>query len=148
MLFNSLGFLVFFAIVLALYYLAPLSWKGKKVMLLLASYLFYGLWNPPLIALLWISTIIDWTAGNMLMKVETKAKRRFWLILSICVNLGFLCFFKYGNFLLENFQYVVGLFGMDYTPPKWDILLPMGISFYTFQTMSYTIDLYNRKIKP
>lgn len=148
MLFNSLGFLVFFAIVLVLYYLAPLSWKGKKVMLLLASYLFYGLWNPPLIALLWISTIIDWTAGNMLMKVETKAKRRFWLILSICVNLGFLCFFKYGNFLLENFQYVVGLFGMDYTPPKWDILLPMGISFYTFQTMSYTIDLYNRKIKP
>lgn len=148
MLFNSLGFLVFFAVVLIFYYLLPLSWKQKKWMLLLASYIFYGLWNPPLILLLWISTAVDWTAGRRLSAVEGKAKRRFWLILSLCVNLGFLAFFKYGNFLLENFQYVLSLLGQEYQPPKWDILLPMGISFYTFQTMSYTIDLYKKKIEP
>lgn len=148
MLFNSLGFFVFFGLVLIFYYLLPLSWKQKKIMLLLASYIFYGLWNPPLILLLWISTLIDWTAGQKLAKVETKAKRRFWLLLSMAVNLGFLGFFKYGNFLLENFQQMLALFGQEYQPPQWDILLPMGISFYTFQTMSYTIDLYKKKIEP
>lgn len=117
-------------------------------MLLLASYIFYGLWNPPLIILLWISTMVDWTAGNQLVKLRQKSKRRLWLLLSLLVNLGFLAFFKYGNFLMENFQLVLGLFGVEYTPPAWDILLPMGISFYTFQTMSYTLDLYKDRIKP
>jgi alginate O-acetyltransferase complex protein AlgI len=148
MLFNTVGFFAFLAIVLGLYYLAPLSWKQKKFMLLMASYIFYGLWNPPLILLLWISTIIDWKAGNMLAKTDLVRNRRFWLILSMLVNLGFLAFFKYGNFLLENFQFLVGLVGIEYNPPKWDILLPMGISFYTFQTMSYTIDLYYKRIQP
>ncbi len=148
MLFNSLGFFVFFAVVLMFYYIVPLTWKQKKVMLLLASYIFYGLWNPPLILLLWISTIVDWTAGKKLASVEGKSKRRMWLLLSVFVNLGFLAFFKYGNFLMENFQYLLALLGQEYQPPKWDILLPMGISFYTFQTMSYTIDLYKRKIEP
>jgi alginate O-acetyltransferase complex protein AlgI len=117
-------------------------------MLLLASYVFYGLWNPPLIILLWISTVVDWTAGKKLVVLDDKKKRRLWLLLSICVNLGFLGFFKYGNFLMENFQFLLDLAGFSYTPPEWDIILPMGISFYTFQTMSYTIDLYNRKIQP
>lgn len=117
-------------------------------MLLIASYVFYGLWNPPLILLLWISTVVDWMAGKRLTVEENKRKRKMWLILSICVNLGFLVFFKYGNFLLENFQYLLALINIEYTPPAWDILLPMGISFYTFQTMSYTIDLYKRKIQP
>ncbi len=148
MLFNTLGFFVFLIVVLVLYYLVPLSWKQKKFMLLLASYVFYGLWNPPLILLLWISTIVDWTAGNKLHKITNPSQRRFWLLLSVFVNLGFLAFFKYGNFLMENFQMVLGFVGMAYNPPKWDILLPMGISFYTFQTMSYTIDLYKNKIKP
>ncbi|MFK7949172.1 MAG: MBOAT family protein [Saprospiraceae bacterium] len=150
MLFNSLGFIVFFAVILLLYYVAPLSWKQKKAMLLTASYIFYGLWNPPLILLLWISTVVDWTAGNKLAALadDEKQKRRFWLLLSVCVNLGFLAFFKYGNFLLENFQVLLGFINVEYTPPKWDILLPMGISFYTFQTMSYTIDLYKNRMKP
>lgn len=148
MLFNSLGFIVFFAVVLVLYYIAPLSWKQKKVMLLVASYTFYGLWNPPLILLLWISTLVDWTAGNKLAKLEDKRKRKYWLLLSILVNLGFLAFFKYGNFLMENFQGLLALVNVQYTPPKWDILLPMGISFYTFQTMSYTIDMYKKRMKP
>ena len=148
MLFNTTGFLVFLLVVLLLYYIIPLSWKQKKGMLLLASYIFYGLWNPPLIILLWISTVVDWTAGNKMAALKDPKKRKYWLLLSIFVKLGFLAFFKYGNFLMENFQIVLGLIDISYTPPKWDILLPMGISFYTFQTMSYTIDLYKRRMQP
>ena len=147
MLFNSLGFLAFFAIVLALYY-TRIGWTNKKRMLLLASYVFYALWNPPLILLLWISTVVDWTAANKLFKEQNERKRKLWLLLSICVNLGFLAFFKYGGFLLENFVYLCNLAGLDYHPAAPDIILPMGISFYTFQTMSYTIDMYYRKNEP
>ena len=147
MLFNSIGFIVFFVAVLVLYY-SPITWKGKKIMLLGASYVFYGLWNPPLILLLWISTMVDWIAGNMLQKAEKPSKRKLWLLLSLVVNLGFLAFFKYGDFLLENFTMLVNTFGMEFHPAKSDILLPMGISFYTFQTMSYTIDIYNKKTEP
>lgn len=148
MLFNSLGFLVFLAVVIALYYAPLLNWTGKKVMLLLASYVFYGLWNPPLILLLWISTMVDWTAGNKLAKEERPRMRKLWLLLSMVVNLGFLTFFKYGDFLLENFTGLVNGMGIGFEAAPMDIILPMGISFYTFQTMSYTIDIYKRKIVP
>jgi alginate O-acetyltransferase complex protein AlgI len=147
MLFNSLGFIAFLAIVLALYY-TSMGWINKKRMLLLASYVFYALWNPPLILLLWISTGIDWIAGNRLYKEEDPRRRKMWLLLSMCVNLGFLAFFKYGGFFLENFVSLLGLMGIDFHPAAPDILLPMGISFYTFQTMSYTIDMYNKKNEP
>ena len=148
MLFNSLSFVVFLVIVLALYYSKIFNWNNKKRMLLLASYVFYGLWNPPLVILLWISTIVDWTAGNKLAVEENQRKRKMWLLLSMFVNLGFLAFFKYGNFLLENFTAIVNSAGFEYEALPMDIILPMGISFYTFQTMSYTIDMYKRKIKP
>ncbi|WP_040250795.1 MBOAT family O-acyltransferase [Psychroserpens mesophilus] len=148
MLFNSLSFVVFLVIVLALYYSKIFKWTGKKRMLLLASYVFYGLWNPPLVILLWISTLVDWTAGNKLAIEENQKKRKMWLLLSMFVNLGFLAFFKYGNFLLENFTLGLNALGLAYEPKPMDIILPMGISFYTFQTMSYTIDMYNKKIKP
>ena len=148
MLFNSLGFILFFIIVLILYYAPIFRWRGKKWMLLISSYVFYGLWNPPLILLLWISTMVDWTAGNKLHVEERPGRRKMWLWLSMVVNLGFLAFFKYGNFLLENFTAAVNMVGWDYQPPPLDIILPMGISFYTFQTMSYTIDLYHRKNPP
>jgi len=140
--------MVFLVIVMALYYTKILNWTAKKRMLLLASYVFYGLWNPPLILLLWISTMVDWTAGNKLAKETDPKIRKLWLLLSMFVNLGFLAFFKYGNFLLENFTAMVNAVDIYYHPQKMDILLPMGISFYTFQTMSYTIDLYHKKIKP
>lgn len=142
MLFNSLSFVVFLVIVLALYYTKYFNWTFKKRMLLLASYVFYGLWNPPLVILLWISTVIDWITGKELAVEENKRKRLFWLLLSMFVNLGFLFFFKYGNFLLENFTVLVNALGFEYHPLPMDIILPMGISFYTFQTMSYTIDMY------
>ncbi|MDO9137345.1 MAG: MBOAT family protein, partial [Lutibacter sp.] len=148
MLFNSLSFVVFLVIVLALYYLKLFSWTNKKRMLLFASYVFYGLWNPPLVILLWISTMVDWIAGNKLAKEENQKNRNLWLLLSMSVNLGFLAFFKYGNFLLENFTALVNSIDIYYHPQKMDIILPMGISFYTFQTMSYTIDMYNRKTQP
>lgn len=145
MLFNSLSFVAFLIIVLALYYSKIISWTGKKRMLLLSSYIFYGMWNPPLIILLWISTVVDWTAGKKLAVLEDKRKRKLWLLLSMIVNLGFLAFFKYGNFLLENFTSIVNSMGWDFQARPMDIILPMGISFYTFQTMSYTIDMYQRK---
>lgn len=148
MLFNSLSFILFLLIVLGLYYSKFLNWTSKKRMLLLSSYIFYGLWNPPLVILLWISTFVDWTTGKKLAIEENQNKRNLWLALSMAVNLGFLFFFKYGNFLLENFTTLANTMGFDYHPLKMDIILPMGISFYTFQTMSYTIDMYYKKMKP
>lgn len=148
MLFNSLSFVVFLVIVLALYYSKLLHWKSKKSMLLLASYVFYGLWNPPLVLLLWISTLVDWTAGNKLAVENDQRKRKLWLLASLMVNLGFLAFFKYRDFLLDNFTTVINSYGYGYQTQTMDIILPMGISFYTFQTMSYTIDIYKHKIKP
>ena len=148
MLFNSLSFVLFLIIVLVLYYSKIFNWTGKQRMLLLASYIFYGMWNPPLIILLWISTVVDWPAGKRLAVEENQKKRKLWLLLSMFVNLGFLAFFKYGDFLLENFTTLVNSIGWDFQAQPMDIILPMGISFYTFQTMSYTIDMYKRKIEP
>ncbi|HAT67737.1 MAG TPA: membrane-bound O-acyltransferase family protein, partial [Flavobacteriaceae bacterium] len=145
MLFNSLSFIVFLIIVLALYYAPILTWVSKKRMLLLSSYIFYGLWNPPLVILLWISTLVDWMAGKKLAIEENKRKRKLWLLLSMFVNLGFLGFFKYGNFLLENFTALLNAIGIEFQARPMDIILPMGISFYTFQTMSYTIDMYQKR---
>lgn len=145
MLFNSLGFIVFLVVVLALYYAPLFNWTSKKRMLLFTSYIFYGLWNPPLVILLWISTAIDWITGKKLSEEINPRKRKGWLLLSMLVNLGFLGFFKYGNFLLENFTLLLNSFGLEYTAKPMDIILPMGISFYTFQTMSYTIDMYLKR---
>lgn len=148
MLFNSLGFLAFLIVVLVLYYIKLFSWNNKKRMLLFASYMFYALWNPPLILLLWISTLVDWTAANKIAQIEKPSKRKLWLLLSLVVNLGFLGFFKYGDFVLENFTVMVNSFGIPFEARPMDIILPMGISFYTFQTMSYTIDVYRRQTQP
>ncbi len=145
MLFNSLSFVLFLVIVLALYYSKIFNWTNKKRLLLFASYVFYGLWNPPLVILLWISTIVDWVAGKKLAVEENQRKRKLWLLLSMCVNLGFLGFFKYRDFMLDNFTSVVNSYGYGYQAQPMDIILPMGISFYTFQTMSYTIDMYLKR---
>jgi alginate O-acetyltransferase complex protein AlgI len=146
-LFNSLTFVVFFIIVLALYYL-PYSWTLKKWMLLLASYIFYAAWNPPLIVLLWISTLIDWFGGGFIARSNNQAVRRFWLVVSILANIGMLAFFKYGGFVLESFTAIVNSYGIAYNPAKPDIILPMGISFYTFQTLTYTVDIWRRQLSP
>ena len=147
MLFNSLTFVAFFAIVLALHN-APLSWTTKKTNLLVASYLFYAAWNPPFVILLWLSTVIDWHVAKRLFTEEVKSKRRMLLAISVIVNLGLLGYFKYGQFLLENFIALAALAGITYQPPEWNIILPVGISFYTFQTMAYSLDVYLRRAEP
>ncbi len=147
MVFNSYTFIVFFILVLFLHNL-PLAWKAKKVNLLLASYVFYAAWNPPFILLLWLSTVVDFFVGRALYTQENKRKRKILLVVSLIGNLGMLCFFKYGGFLLENFVHLVNAFGIDYHPAKPNIILPAGISFYTFTTLCYTIDMYKKKSKP
>lgn len=148
MVFNSITFLIFFAIVLALYYAPILRWRGKKWMLLGASYLFYAAWNPPFVALLWLSTVVDWFAARGIARAESKRRRGGFLALSLATNLGLLGFFKYGDFALENFQLLLSFAGVEYQPAAHDIVLPVGISFYTFQTLSYTLDIYRGKGEP
>jgi D-alanyl-lipoteichoic acid acyltransferase DltB (MBOAT superfamily) len=126
----------------------PFSWKAKKRNLLFASYLFYAAWNPPFILLLWLSTVVDYFVGRALFTQKNKHKKRLLLVISLCGNLGMLCFFKYGGFILENFTHLVNLLGINFHPAKPNIILPAGISFYTFTTLCYTIDMYKRKSEP
>lgn len=147
MLFNSLTFVVFFAIVVALHN-APLPWRAKKFNLLIASYIFYGAWSPPFVILLLISTAIDWQAARWIHASTSETRRRMFLTLSLVANLGFLGFFKYGGFLLENYTALMKSIGVVYQPPAWDIILPVGISFYTFQTMAYSLDVFLRRAAP
>ncbi|MFZ5617151.1 MAG: MBOAT family O-acyltransferase [Pseudomonadota bacterium] len=147
MLFNSLTFLVFFAIVVALHY-APFPWRVKKFNLLIASYIFYAAWNPPFVLLLLLSTAVDWKAAQWIHRSTSKTRRRLFMVLSVITNLGILGFFKYGEFFLENFTALMASVGVAYKPPEWSIILPVGISFYTFQTMAYSLDVYLRRAAP
>jgi len=147
MVFNSLTFIIFMAVVLLLHHL-PFSWRTKKLNLLLASYIFYAAWNPPFVILLLLSTIVDWFVGRRVYVSRSISVRRMALLLSLFVNLGLLGFFKYGTFLLTNFTMFMNLIGIKYVPAQYDIILPVGISFYTFQTLSYTLDIYSGKAKP
>lgn len=149
MVFNSFSFIIFFAVVLALYY-GPLRnrWEGQKWMLLLASYVFYAAWNPPFVLLLWLSTAVDWFVARGMAAAESTGRRRGLLMISLAVNLGMLAFFKYANFAMENFTAMMHALGVGYQPPEIDIILPVGISFYTFQTLSYTLDIYKGKARP
>src|ERR1700751_2445368 len=147
MVFNSLTFVVFFACVVALHSL-PLPWTTKKINLLIASYLFYAAWNPPFVILLWISTVVDWYAAQGLVKARRQAARHAWMLLSVIANLGMLGYFKYGQFMVDNFAALMGSIGVAWQPAHYDIVLPVGISFYTFATMSYTLDVYLRRAAP
>lgn len=147
MVFNSYTFVLFFVLLLVLHNL-PFSWKAKKINLLIASYLFYALWNPPFILLLWLSTVVDYLMARKIAVTEDKLRRKLWLTISLVLNLGMLSYFKYGGFLLENFTAVLNSMGIAFQAAKPDIILPVGISFYTFVTLSYTIDVYRRKFAP
>lgn len=147
MVFNSLTFLVFFAGVCILHYL-PFSWTVKKFNLLLASYLFYAAWNPPFVLLLIISAVVDFFLARWIHRIEWQTGRRLLLITSLSLNLGLLGYFKYGTFLLENFIDLLALIGIHYQAATPNIILPLGISFYTFETISYLVDVYTKRIKP
>ena len=147
MVFNSYTFIVFFALILALHNL-PFSWKAKKINLLLASYLFYALWNPPFILLLWLSTVVDFYMARLISLEQRHMRRKLLLTVSLVLNLGMLSYFKYGGFLLENFTALLSTMGIVFQAAKPNIILPVGISFYTFVTLSYTLDVYRRKFAP
>ena len=141
MLFNSGHFLIFFPVVVVLYYLLGHRWRW--LLLLAASYYFYMSWNPVYITLILFSTCVDYWSGWQMGKAPTKRARKPWLWLSIAANLGLLGFFKYFNFFIDNVNYLSGA-ELQYMK----FLLPVGISFYTFQTLSYSIDIYKGEIKP
>jgi len=143
MLFNSLQFLIFFPIVIALYFITP--FKKRWILLLIASYYFYMCWKVDYIILIIISTLIDYICSNKMAKIDLKKKRKKWLLISLVSNLGILFGFKYFNFFSENIQMLFNQYNIFYEMPFFNVLLPVGISFYTFQTLSYTIDVYNNK---
>jgi D-alanyl-lipoteichoic acid acyltransferase DltB (MBOAT superfamily) len=147
MLFNSLTFVVFFAVVVTAYW-SIRSWTARKNLLVVASYIFYGAWNPPFAALLFSTTAMDFWLGARIARAKGRHSRRLWLVASVCMNLSMLGFFKYGNFLLENFKWLMAQIGVMYQPPHLDILLPVGISFYTFHSLSYTLDIYRGVLQP
>lgn len=149
MLFNSIDFAIFLPIVFYLYWFVfKHSIKGQNFVILAASYLFYGWWDWKFLSLIIFSTILDFNIGKKLGKETNQRKRKHLLWLSMAVNLGLLGFFKYFNFFIDNFSSAFSLFGSNITFDSLDIVLPVGISFYTFQTMSYTIDIYRNKLKP
>ncbi len=146
MLFNSIQFLIFFPIVILFYYLLP--HKYRWVLLLLASYYFYMSWKPEYLILIVVSTVIDYlVALHMAKQDDQKAKRKF-LYLSLISNLGILFLFKYFNFFSDSARNFFSLISLDLSWPELKFLLPVGISFYTFQTLGYTIDVYRGRIKP
>lgn len=145
MLFNSVQFFVFLAVVLALY--RALGHRGQNRMLLVASYIFYGAWDWRFLSLIWISTLIDFWCGRQMQRAADPAGRRRYLIISVLSNLGILGFFKYYNFFSDNLVHLAAAAGWQIHPVTLNIILPVGISFYTFQSMSYTIDIYRRELK-
>ena len=146
MLFNSLQFIVFFPIVVAAYF--ALNAKYRWILLLLASYYFYMCWSYKYIVLIMISTVVDYVAGILMYKLEKQRARKLLLLASLTTNLGLLFFFKYFNFFGDSINFVFERFNIFARVPAYEYLLPVGISFYTFQTLSYTIDIYRRKQKP
>ena len=149
MLFNSLDFAIFLPIVFSLYWLLDrFNVRYQNVLIVAASYFFYGWWDWRFLTLILFSTIVDYTVGNGLKNTEDKFKRKMLLWTSIVGNLGFLGFFKYYNFFLDNFIEAFSFFGVEFSSQSLSIILPVGISFYTFQTLSYTIDVYKKNLEP
>lgn len=149
MLFNSLDFAIFLPIVFILYwFVANKNLKLQNFLIVAASYLFYGWWDWRFLSLILFSTIVDFMVGKKLRSEENQLKRKVLLWTSVLVNLGFLGFFKYYNFFLDNFITAFSFFGQDIQANSLNIILPVGISFYTFQTLSYTIDVFKRKLEP
>lgn len=146
MLFNSAHFFVYFPIVIAIYFLIP--HRFRWVFLLGASYYFYMAFKPEYIVLVILTTCVDYTLCILMGREKEKSKRKKYLYMSLFVNLGLLLLFKYFNFLNGTIREIFINFNMTYNIPDFSVLLPMGISFYTFQTMSYTIDVYKGRREP
>lgn len=149
MLFNSIDFAIFFPIVfLAYWFLFNRNLKIQNIFLLVASYFFYGWWDWRFLSLVIISSLTDYTVGIALSKAEIQYKRKLLLFVSLTINLGLLAFFKYFNFFADSFVNAFAFFGHPISAGRLNIILPVGISFYTFKTLSYSIDVYRRTIEP
>lgn len=148
MLFNSIDFAVFLPIVFLLYWFVLPRRTWQNALLLVASYVFYGWWDWKFLILIFLSTVLDYGVGVALSRTEDNVRRKLLLGVSLLFNLGSLGFFKYYNFFSENFARAFSFLGLAFSPAVLNIVLPVGISFYTFQTLSYSIDVYNRELEP
>ncbi|WP_166966410.1 MBOAT family O-acyltransferase [Yeosuana marina] len=148
MLFNSFEFLVFFTIIFMLYWLLNNNLSKQNILLLISSYIFYAWWDWRFLSLIILSSFIDFKAGSEIFKSNTVKKRKNWLLVSLIANLGLLSIFKYYNFFAESFTDLMTKFGWHPNDLTLNIILPVGISFYTFQTLSYTIDIYRKQLQP
>jgi len=146
MTFNSITYFIFLIIVLVANYATKM--RMQNVILLVASYTFYGWWAWRFLSLLAISTVVDYTMGRLLEGEDRAPRRRLWLYISLLTNLGILGFFKYFNFFADSFISLSQGIGFEIDPVVLQVILPVGISFYTFQTMAYTIDVYRGEITP
>ncbi len=146
MFFNSLAFALFLPTVVGLYWLVPA--KARPYLLLAASYVFYGWWDVRFLSLVMISTVVDWHVARRMYLIDEKTRRRRWLMVSLVVNLGMLGFFKYWNFFTDSAATLLNSLGLEPNLPTLRVILPVGISFYTFQTLSYVIDVYRRDLVP
>ncbi|GGW60319.1 D-alanyl-lipoteichoic acid acyltransferase DltB (MBOAT superfamily) [Winogradskyella epiphytica] len=149
MLFNSIDFAIFLPVVFIIYwFVVNKNLKLQNFFIVISSYVFYGWWDWRFLSLILFSTLVDYAVGVALSKQNDLSKRKILLWISILVNLGFLGFFKYYNFFLDNFVTAFSFFGTEIQGRSLNIILPVGISFYTFQTLSYTIDVYRRQLEP
>ena len=149
MLFNSIGYLIFLPVVFILYwFVVNKSYKQQNILLLIASYFFYACWDWRFLFLLIFSTLLDYSTGLKIYQSQSTKMRRLWLCISVIMNLGFLGFFKYYNFFVDSFATLLNSIGFKPHFATLNIILPIGISFYTFHGLSYVFDIYNKKIKP
>lgn len=150
MLFNSLSYAIFLPIVFVVYWILnkKSNYKVQNIFLLICSYFFYSCWDWRFLFLLLFSTLLDYFSGRIIYNLENNFTRKLWLFLSVGINLGFLAYFKYFNFFIESFADLLRAFGLTPHITTLNIILPIGISFYTFHGLSYVFDIYNRRIKP
>ncbi len=146
MIFSSLEFLLFFTTVLLGLAALRNNHTGRKILLLFASYYFYAYWDWRFLSLIWLSTVVDFIVGKGIAATENQKTRQKWLLISVTLNLGLLGYFKYFNFFIDSFKPLIESVGLHSS--SLDIILPVGISFYTFQTLSYTLDIYRGNMKP
>lgn len=149
MLFNSVAFLIFLPLVFLFYWkVFPRNLRLQNFFVLVASYFFYGWWDWRFLLLISTSSLIDYISGIRIDESQEPSRKKFWLGVSLAVNIGLLSFFKYFDFFVDSFISSFSTFGIQLNRPTLEIILPVGISFYTFQTLSYTIDIYRQKLKP
>ena len=149
MLFNSIDFALFLPVVFVLYwFVAGKNLRVQNILLLVASYFFYACWDYRFLFLLIFSTLLDYFTGLKIHDAKNVARKRFWLWTSISINLGFLGVFKYYNFFITSFGDLISSFGFQLNPWTLNVILPVGISFYTFHGLSYVIDIYYDRIRP